>query len=140
MLQRYFRIAVLLTVTLVALLGYAQMQQAGRKYNPATEITVSGVVDDVVQNQGKRGRTGIHVMVKSGSDVLTVHLGPSEFLGNSKFSVAKGDKIEVVGSKVQLGGNNVVIAREVKKADQVLTLRDAQGLPKWRGAGKGPRS
>ena len=140
MLQRYFRIAVLLTVTLVALLGYAQMQQSGRKYNPATEITVSGVVDDVVQNQGKRGRTGIHVMVKSGSDVLTVHLGPSEFLGNSKFSVAKGDKIEVVGSNVQLGGNNVVIAREVKKADQVLTLRDAQGLPKWRGAGRGPRS
>jgi len=140
MVYRYSRIAAVLTVTLVALLGYTQMQQGGRKYNPATEITISGVVDDVVQNQGKRGRTGTHVTLKSGSDVMTVHLGPSAFLDNNNFTVNKGDKVRVTGSKVQLGGKDVVIAREIKKADQVLTLRDEQGLPKWRGARKGPRT
>ncbi len=140
MLHTNARIAAMIAVAMVALFGYAQMQQGGRKYNPATEVTVSGVVDDVVQSQGKRGRTGTHVVLKSGSEVLNVHLGPSAFLGSNNFTVAKGDKIEVTGSKIQFDGKDVVIAREVKKADQVLTLRDAQGLPKWRGGRKGPRT
>jgi hypothetical protein len=44
----------------------------------------------------------------------------------------------VVGSKVTMAGQEVVIAREIKKGDQVLTLRDAKGVPLW--AGRGGRS
>lgn len=134
MLSRFLKVAVLLGVTLVALVGYTQMQQRARVYNPATEVTVSGVVDDVVQNQGKRGGTGTHIMLKSGADLLMVHLGPSAFLAKNNFTVAKGDQVEVTGSKVQLGGKDVVIAREVKNGSSVLTLRDSAGTPKWRGS------
>ena len=33
-------------------------------------------------------------------------------------------------------GEDVVIAREIKKGDQVLTLRDAKGFPLWSGQGR----
>ncbi len=134
MLSKFSKVAVLLGVTLVALVGYTQMQQRARVYNPATEVTVNGVVDDVVQNQGKQGGAGTHIMLKSGADLLAVHLGPSAFLAKNNFTLAKGDQVEVTGSKVQLDGKDVVIAREVKKGASVLTLRDSAGIPKWRGS------
>jgi hypothetical protein len=34
-----------------------------------------------------------------------------------------------------MAGQEVVIAREIKKGDQVLTLRDAKGFPMWSGRG-----
>jgi hypothetical protein len=53
------------------------------------------------------------------------------------FDFAKGDAITVTGSKVKMGGQDVVIAREIKKGDQVLTLRDARGFPLWYGRARG---
>jgi hypothetical protein len=49
---------------------------------------------------------------------------------------AKGDALSVVGSKITMDGKQVVIAREITKGDQVLTLRDPQGLPLWSGRGR----
>ena len=41
--------------------------------------------------------------------------------------------ISVTGSKVEMGGTEVILAREITKGDQVLTLRDPQGFPLWSG-------
>jgi hypothetical protein len=49
---------------------------------------------------------------------------------------AKGDQVEVIGSKVKGTDTEVVIAREVKKDGKVLTLRNAQGIPAWRRGGQ----
>jgi hypothetical protein len=49
---------------------------------------------------------------------------------------AKGDTLKVVGSQVTMAGQEVVIAREITKGDQVLTLRDAKGFPLWSGRGR----
>jgi hypothetical protein len=56
------------------------------------------------------------------------------------FSFAKGDQVEVIGSRVRMDSTDGVIAREIKKDDKVLTLRDAQGFPKWSRAGRRPRN
>jgi hypothetical protein len=61
--------------------------------------------------------------------VLTVSLGPSWFLDSKGFKVAKGDQVEVTGSKFQ--DQNTIVAREIKKSDQVLVLRNSQGIPEW---------
>ncbi|HZE22108.1 MAG TPA: hypothetical protein VE082_08650, partial [Desulfobaccales bacterium] len=53
------------------------------------------------------------------------------------FVVKVGDKLEATGSKVTLNNQPVLIAREVKANGQTLTLRDAQGIPAWRGLGRG---
>lgn len=49
------------------------------------------------------------------------------------FSFRPGDEVEVLGSKVKLGNSEAVIAREIKKEDKRLMLRDAQGIPQWAG-------
>ena len=101
------------------------------RYNPATEMTATGTVEDVQQRTRGGGRGGIHLTVKTKDGMLDVHLGPSRFLAEKQFSVAKGDVLEVTGSKVPYEGGEALVAREVKKGGETLTLRDASGIPLW---------
>jgi len=101
-------------------------------YDPATEVTVQGTVEEVKQVPDRRGGPGgTHLIVKTDSETLNVRLGPSTFLTNQNFTFAQGDHIEVTGSKMKFHGADALIAREVKKGDAVLTLRNAQGIPVW---------
>jgi hypothetical protein len=108
----------------------------GRLYNPATVITVTGTVDDVQQVTRGRGWQGTHLTLNTGKETVDVHLGPSSFLADKQFTFAKGDRIEVTGSKVKFGDADALIAREVKKGGKTLVLRDADGIPQW---SRGPR-
>jgi hypothetical protein len=113
-------------------------QGAGRMYDPATETTVKGTVEEVKQIPGQRGgASGTHLIVKTDKETLEVHLGPTAFLEKEKFTFAKGDQIQVTGSKVKIGGADALLAREVKKGDKALTLRNAQGIPVWSGGRRG---
>jgi hypothetical protein len=70
------------------------------------------------------------------SGPIEVHVGPASFVSSKNITFAKGDALTVVGSKVTMAGQDVVVAREIKKGDQVLTLRDANGFPLWSGRGR----
>jgi len=113
----------------------AAQQRGQRNYDPASEVTISGTVADVVQisHQGRRG-SGTHLKLTTDAGVVAVHVGPARYLEAQKFSVAKGDQVTVTGSKIK----NAVIAREIRKGDSSITLRDAQGVPKW-SRGRGPK-
>lgn len=109
-------------------------------YDPSSVVTVKGTVEDVQQgmmqqghmgNQSGMGGMGTHLLVKTDKETLTVMLGPSSFLNEKNFSVAKGDKVEVTGSKVKFGNSDAIIAREVKDGGKTLTLRNEQGVPEW---------
>jgi hypothetical protein len=52
-------------------------------------------------------------------------------LKEKEFNLEKGDQIVVTGATAEVGGSEALIAREVKKGDKTLVLRDAQGIPKW---------
>jgi DNA/RNA endonuclease YhcR with UshA esterase domain len=105
------------------------------KYNPATEVTVRGTVEEIRQVTGRRGWAGTHLTLKTDGGSLDVHLGPSNFVAAKKFAISKGDQVEVIGSKVQYQGHDALVAREIKKGNHTLTLRNAQGIPEWsRGA------
>ena len=116
--------------------GGAQGSRRGsgpRTFDPATVTTISGEVLAVNEvQQGRRG-TGMHAEVKSGTDVVDVHLGPSWYLDRQKTKIAKGDTVEVTGSKVTLQGKPALLAQTVKKGAEVLSLRDATGVPAWAG-------
>ncbi len=124
---------------LVALSASAQGPgNRSRLYNPATETTIKGNVDQVTQPS--RGQmSGTHLFVKTDAMTVEVALGPSFFISEKGFSFAKGDAVEVTGSKVTLSGKEYVIAREVVKDGKTLTLRDKNGIPEWAGQGKGRR-
>ena len=112
---------------------WAQNQRSMRNYNPATETTVKGTVDDVQQPTGRRSKSGIHLVLKTESGAIPVHVGPSAYVSEKQFSFAKGDQIEVLGSKVSSGGTDTIIAREITKEGKALVLRNAQGIPEWAG-------
>jgi hypothetical protein len=96
-------------------------------------MTLTGTVQDVQQVTGSRGNTGTHVDLKTEKETVNVHLGPATYLAKIGLSIEKGDTLEVTGSKVTMGGKEVVIAREVKKAGKTFTIRDANGRPAWAG-------
>jgi hypothetical protein len=114
------------------------------RYDLSTEATVTGTVESVEQiagpggGRGRRGLGGTHVTLKTSAETLQVHLGPTAFLNEKKVVIAKGDTLVVVGSRVTVDGERAFIAKEVRKGDSVWTLRDAAGLPLWRGRG-GPQ-
>jgi hypothetical protein len=123
---------VALAIALSATLALAQKDQGQRQYDPATETTVTGTVEEVKKVAGQRGGPGgTHLMIKTPQRPLEVHLGPTSYLEKQQFTFAKGDQVEVIGSKVKIENVDVVIAREVKKGGKTLTLRDTQGVPVW---------
>ncbi len=110
--------------------------QRARRYDPSTETTMKGTVAGVTQQAGRNGWNGTHLTLKTDDTAIQVHVGPSAYLEQQHFSFANGDQIEVTGSKVKMGSQDVLLAREIKKDGKVLKLRDAQGVPLWAGRGR----
>ncbi len=108
------------------------MGMAGRIFDPATVQTVAGEVADVKRFDGRRGE-GVHLDLATAEGTLPVHLGPAWFLEKQAVKIAKGDRVEVTGSRVTFGGKPALVAQVVKKGDATLTLRDAAGVPAWAG-------
>jgi DNA/RNA endonuclease YhcR with UshA esterase domain len=131
-------IVILLAVAALPLIAGSTYTQNRRgqgqgmpKYDTATEVTLKGTVTKVEGHVGRMGWNGTHLVVSFGAETLTVHVGPSDYLTQQGFSFAAGDQIEVTGSRINFEGSNVLIAREIKQEDKVLTLRNSQGIPAW---------
>ncbi len=113
-------------------LAQAQGRGSGRPlYDAKTETTVAGVVQEVREVAGPGRNAGVHIVLKTDSATLEVHVGPSWYLKQHKYELTKGDQIVVTGSKVKLQDVDVLLAREIKKGGTTWTLRDAQGIPLW---------
>lgn len=123
--------ALALLVALPALAQAPGRQGPARHYDPATEVRESGTVESVREVAGNRGWTGMHILLKTDKEDLDVPLGPTAFIADSGFTFAKGDHIEVLGSRVKVGATDVLLAREVQNDGKTLVLRDANGVPKW---------
>ena len=75
-------------------------------------------------------------MVKTDTETLAVHVGPTAYLAEKGITPAKGDTLEILGSRVTIDKEAVVIAKQIKKGDNTWTLRDASGRPRWSGRGR----
>ncbi len=109
--------------------------QQNRLYNINTVETVKGEVLSIDEQTGKRGSNGIHVTLKTEDGDLSVHLGPEWFMDKQTVKIAKGDQIEVTGSKITYKDKPALIAKLIKSGNDTLTLRDDNGYPVWRGQG-----
>jgi len=108
--------------------------QYGRMYDPATVETLSGTVESVDKITPMKGMySGIHLVVKTDKEIISVHLGPEWYIEKLDTKIGKGDKIEVKGSRITFNGKPAIIAAEVKKGNSTLVLRDNTGIPAWAG-------
>ncbi len=135
-MKRLNAVAIAVIVVGVGWVALAQAQRGARNYNPQTEVTVKGTVEEVQQQAGRRGWAGTHLLLKTDAGSLPVHVGPSAYIAKQQFSFAKGDQIEVLGSKVSLNGSETLLAREITKEGKTLVLRNPQGIPEWAGGGR----
>lgn len=135
------RNSLLATLALVACLASSALAQGGggtqRLYDPSTETTVKGTVEKVMEVTGKQGWNGTHLSLRTHDQTYDVHVGPSDYVSKNGFTFSTGDQIEVIGSKVKVGGVDTIIAREIKEKGKTLTLRDSNGIPKWSGGRRG---
>jgi hypothetical protein len=112
-------------------------QPGSPMYDVKTETTIKGTVDSIETVTGM-GRTlgGTHLILKTDTEMLEVHVGPAAYLTEKGIAFAKGDMLEIVGSRVTIDNKAVVIAKQIKKGDKTWTLRDASGRPLWSGRGR----
>ena len=103
-------------------------------YDQATVETVSGTIESVDRTVPMKGMSrGVRLTLKTEKGPLSVHLGPEWYVERLDEKLAKGDLVEVKGSRVTFAGNPAIIAAELKKGDAVLKLRDENGIPAWAG-------
>lgn len=123
----------ILTALLVACLAGSALAQAGssagRLYDPNTETTVKGTVEKVTEI-GDEGWTSTHLTLRANGQTYDVRVGPTE----NGVTFSTREQIEVIGSRLKFGDVDTVVAREITRNGQTLTLRNAQGFPLWAGA------
>lgn len=112
-------------------LATCAVAQAPPKYDPATEAQVKGTVQEVKLVPPSGGKALEYLTLKSGADTVEVLLCPKSFYDDMGASFKPGDEVEVTGSKVKEGGADVILAREVARGNDVLTLRFKDGKPAW---------
>jgi hypothetical protein len=110
-------------------------------YDPKSETTIKGIVDTVESvaqpsGGGRRCLGGTHLVVKTENETFQVHLGPTAYLSEQKIAIAKGDAVEILGSRVTIDQEPVVLARQITKGGTMSTLRDPSGRPLWSGRRK----
>ena len=102
------------------------------RYDKSAEIDLMAVVTDAREVSRDAPLIGIYISVRSESDApFEIYLGPSDFVKGFEITFNKGNRVHIFGSKVKVGGNSVVLAREVRKNESTLYLRDLKGEPYW---------
>ena len=105
-------------------------------FDAKTIKTISGQVIKIDQvpefGFGLQMRLTVFINKK---DILSVYLGPAFYLlGPVQAKHFKlGDEVTVSGSQVTVKGEPLMIATTVKLGNEVLRLRDQEGIPAWIG-------
>jgi len=103
----------------------------GPGYDPKTETTISGTIDQINQQDSFCPGGGTHLVVKTDKGSMEVRLGPTKFIEDQKFELKKGDTVQVIGSKLDSKAGEFLIARQVTSGGKTLTLRNEKGFPAW---------
>jgi len=110
----------------------------GRMYDPKAIETITGSVEKVDKIMSGNGKPyEVHLQVKTDKESIDVHLGQNWRIENQDIKIIPGDKVAIKGSRAIFQGRPVIIAAEVKKGDEVLQLRDENGVPIWAGWRRG---
>jgi len=112
--------------------GWEQGSRYNRMYDPKTVETVRGEVISVDKIVPRKGMSyGLHAVLKTDMEEISIQIGTGWYLEKQDFKIAKGDTIEVKGSRIAYKEKPAIIAAEVRKGDALLKLRDENGVPAW---------
>jgi hypothetical protein len=120
---------------LVLLIGVYADGQKNRKglpgYDAATEFTFDATIEQVNNHRCGKNWSGTHLMVTLEGRPHKIHLGPAVFIKEQAILFRPGDRVTVTGSRIPADEGHGIVAREVRKGEQRLVLRDQDGRPSW---------
>lgn len=98
--------------------GWGPGSQYNRMYDPKTVETNSGEVVSVDETPSMRGMSsyGVHLLLKTEKETISVHLGPGWFIENQDIPIAPNDKIAVKGSRITFEGEPAIISNHDMRA------------------------
>ncbi|MCU0916437.1 MAG: hypothetical protein MUC88_18010 [Planctomycetes bacterium] len=67
----------------------------------------------------------LHVKTDAGQSVVA-NVGPRSYLDREKIAFHAGDQVTITGSPAQMGGQDVIVASQIKTRDKILKLRDRE--------------
>ena len=107
-----------------------------RMYNANSMVSIEGNVEMIehatpIWGPVKGQSYAIHLLVRTDKGLQAVHVGPGWYFDRHKISYAQDDHIKVNGSAVVFEGEDLIIAKEITRGTEVLTIRDDTGCPMW---------
>jgi hypothetical protein len=123
----------LLQLAAFSFIATGAYSQAPPKYDTTTETTFKGTVAELKLVPPTGAKPIAYVVAKTGADKdnVQVFLCPKKFLDDMGVTFKADDAIQVTGSKVKQDGADLILAREVLKDGETLTLRFQDGKPAW---------
>jgi hypothetical protein len=74
----------------------------------------------------------VHVLLRTRSRRVEVHLAPAWYLARLEFTPAVGDEVRVIGTRTRVPKGRGLAAHEIHAGHIRIRLRDEHGLPLWR--------
>ena len=127
----------LIVVSLSAAPIAAQSLAQSAGYDRAAEKAVTGTIKAVVTFEDAAGRVGVHFDLTTAEGLVSVHVAPAMFIGQSNFWFFADDQVEIVGTRTMHDGNSAIWAKAIQKGPTVLAVRNADGTPRWASAAEG---
>jgi len=115
---------------------------AQRDYDPKTVETIRGTVLSVEKTTPTKGRGyWVDLMLQTENGTIAVQLGPAWYIDKQTPRIEANDTITVTGSRLTMDGRPVIVAADITKGNELLKLRDDNGISVWsrRGASEAPR-
>jgi hypothetical protein len=97
------------------------------RYDSATEVVTKGTIESLEQQKNPTGLNGTHLILRTVPLMLDVHMG---LFGPKDIPFQVGEQVQVTGSLVNLGGKQILLAREIRSVSQILTVRNEHGIVK----------
>jgi hypothetical protein len=132
-LMKNWGVDILFLLALVLGARCLQATEHAPKYDKAKEAQITGVVVAVKDYTCPiSGTLGAHITVQpEHGRAIEVHLAATKYVKTYEMVFAKGDKVEVLGSKLKLDGSEAIMVREITRGQDTFTFRDANGKPLW---------
>ncbi len=128
----------IIVATAIAAAFAASSATAQRNYNPNSVETIQRKVLSVEKTTPAKNRGyGVHLMLQADKETIPVHLGPASYIDKQTPRIETNDTITVIGSRVTVDGKPAIVAAQVKKGNEVLKLRDDNGVPVWSRGSRG---
>jgi hypothetical protein len=126
-----FKASLIIPTLWILTVPMAMGQSTLPKYDLATEAKMKGTVEALKLPEKGSGKEIAHLTLKTTDATIDVYLCPKSFLDDMGSTLAKGDEVNLTGSKVKEDGADMILAREVVKGTDTLVLRDDKGKPVW---------